>query len=95
MDEVKTDRQLKGKNNFVSWKREFERVAKTNDTIEYLTGEEVVPPKLWKEDYFVKPVKVETRRSASTRKASTSAPDDADEPDYAQAILMATTNSNP
>jgi hypothetical protein len=93
MDEVKTHRLLRGKTNFISWKREFERAAKVNDTIEYLTGEEVVPPKPKKEDYFVKPVKAETRRPAPTRKTSTSAPDDVDEPDDAQAILM-TTNNN-
>ena len=29
MDDVKIDRKLKGKTNFVSWKREFERAAKT------------------------------------------------------------------
>ena len=42
MDEVKDDRKLKGKTNFISWKREFERAAKVNDIFEYLTGEEVV-----------------------------------------------------
>ena len=54
MDEVKDDRKLKGKTNFVSWKREFERAAKTTDIFEYLTGEETVPAKPKKEDYFVK-----------------------------------------
>jgi len=44
LDEVKDDRKLKGKTNFVSWKREFERVSKADDIFEYLTGEEVVPP---------------------------------------------------
>jgi hypothetical protein len=93
MDEVKADHQLKGKTNFVSWKREFERAAKANDTFEYLTGEEVVPPKPKKEDYFVKPVKVETRRSAPAKKTLATTPDDGDEPADAQAILM-TTNNN-
>ena len=45
MDEVKGDRKLKGKTNFVSWKREFERTSKENDIFEYLTGDEVVAPK--------------------------------------------------
>lgn len=62
MDEVKTDRKLKGKANFVSWKREFERAAKTHDILEYLTGEEVVPPKPRKEDYLSRSTKVDTRR---------------------------------
>ena len=59
MDEVN---KLKGKTNFVSQKREFERVAKVNNTFEYLNGEEVVPPKPKKEDYFTKPIG--TRRPA-------------------------------
>lgn len=62
MDEVKNDRKLKGKINFVSWKREFERAAKTHDILEYLTGEEVVPPKPKKEDYFGRSTEVDTRR---------------------------------
>ena len=60
LDEVKEDRKLKGKTNFVSWKREIERAAKANDIFEYLTGEEVVPSKPKKEDYFAKPVKTES-----------------------------------
>jgi hypothetical protein len=61
LDEVTDDRKLKGKSNFVSWKREFERASKTNDIFEYLTGEEVVPPKPKKQDYFGKTIEVETR----------------------------------
>lgn len=47
IDEVKDDRnKLKGKTNFIiGWKREFERAAKVNDILKYLTGEDVVPPK--------------------------------------------------
>jgi len=62
LEEVKDDRKLKGKSNFVSWKREFERASKANDFFEYLTGEEVVPPKPKKQDYFGKTIEVETRR---------------------------------
>jgi hypothetical protein len=62
LDEVKDDRKLKGKTNFVSWKREFERASKAHDIFEYLTGEEVVPPKPKKQDYFGKTIEVETRR---------------------------------
>src|SRR4051794_13245090 len=62
LDEVKDDRKLKGKTNFVSWKREFERASKADDIFEYLTGEEVVPPKPKKQDYFGKTIEVETRR---------------------------------
>ncbi|KAJ5109551.1 hypothetical protein N7532_002196 [Penicillium argentinense] len=93
MDEVKADRKLKGKINFISWKREFERAAKANDTFEYLTGEEVVPPKPRKEDYFTKTGEAEIRRSTRTKKISTPTVDDGDETDDAQAILV-TTNNN-
>ncbi|KAJ5460957.1 uncharacterized protein N7458_002509 [Penicillium daleae] len=93
MDEVKADRKLKGKVNFISWKREFERAAKANDTFEYLTGEEVVPPKPRKEDYFAKPGDGEIRHSIRTKKISTPMVDDGDETDDAQAILI-TTNNN-
>lgn len=70
MDEVKADRKLKGKTNFVSWKREFERSAKANDTLEYLTGEEVVPPKPKKEDYFVKITEIDPRRPTKGKKTA-------------------------
>ena len=93
MDEVKTDRKLKGKINFISWKREFERAAKADDTIEYLTGEEVVPPKPRKEDYFAKPGDAEIRRSTRTKKISSPTVDDGDETDDAQATLF-TSNNN-
>src|ERR1700709_183582 len=76
MDEVKDDRKLKGKTNFVSWKREFERAAKANDIIEYLTGAEVVPSKPKKEDYFGKTTEVDTRRltRAMSAQAQTATP---------------------
>jgi hypothetical protein len=38
MDEVKDDRKLRGKTNFIGWKREFERSAKANDILEYLSS---------------------------------------------------------
>ncbi|KAG9196947.1 hypothetical protein G6514_002749 [Epicoccum nigrum] len=52
MERVKEARKLRGKINFVSWKREFERAARTNKILEYLTSEEAVPPKPKKEEYF-------------------------------------------
>jgi hypothetical protein len=91
MEEVN---KLKGKTNLISWKREFERTAKANDTFEYLNGEEVVPPKPKKEDYFAKPVK--TRRPVQAKKAvktATQATDDDDETDDAQTIIMSTNNN--
>ena len=38
MDEVKIDRMLKSKTKFGSWKREFERAAKTHGILEYLVA---------------------------------------------------------
>lgn len=83
IDEVKADRKLKGKINFISWKREFERAAKANNTFEYLSGEEVVPPKPRKEDYFAKPCDIDVRRSTRTKKISTPIVNDGDKTDNA------------
>ena len=73
MDDVKDDRKLRGKTNFVSWKRDFERAAKVNDILEYLTGEEVVPPKPKKDEYFTRLVEVETRRNTRAMSAQAQA----------------------
>ncbi|KAJ6111293.1 hypothetical protein N7486_003528 [Penicillium sp. IBT 16267x] len=64
-------------------KREFKRAAKPTNAFEYLTGEEVVPPKPRKEDYFAKPGDAEIRRSTRTKKISTPVVDDGDETDDA------------
>ena len=94
MDEVKADRKLKGKTNFIGWKREFERAAKANDILEYLTGEEVVPSKPRKEDYFVKLIEVDSRRPSRAKKTVqtfTPSTDDDGETDDAQ--TMTSTNN--
>jgi hypothetical protein len=91
MDEVN---KLKGKTNFISWKREFKRAAKANDTFKYLNSEEVVPPKPKRDDYSAKPVG--TRRPAQAKKAVktiTQATDDDDETDDVQTIIMSTNNN--
>ncbi|KAF2174651.1 hypothetical protein K469DRAFT_705780, partial [Zopfia rhizophila CBS 207.26] len=85
MDEVKADHKLKGKTNFIA-----------NDIFKYLTGEEIVPPKPRKEEYFPKPFKAKTHRSAQAKKTAqtvTPSPDDDNETDDAQAILMSTNNN--
>ncbi|KGO69328.1 Integrase, catalytic core [Penicillium italicum] len=87
MDEVKPDRQLKGKTNFISWKREFERAARANDVLEFLTGEEVVPPKPNKDEYFVKVLDTETRRSTRIKKSLSPTTDDENETDDGQAVI--------
>ena len=68
MDDVKADRKLNGKTNFMDWKREFKSAAKINAIFEYLTSEGVVSPKPRKEDYFARPVVVETRRCPARAK---------------------------
>src|SRR4051812_121966 len=92
MDEVKDDRKLKGKTNFISWKREFERAAKANDIFDYLIGEEVVPPKPQKEDYFVKSIEADTRRSIRAKKTApsfTPSTDNDDETPDVQTMMSA------
>ena len=95
IDEVKDNRKLKGKTNFISWKHEFERTAKVNNIFEYLTGEEVVPSKPKKEDYFVKPIEVDTRRQILAKKKAqniTLSTDDNNETNNVQTIIS-TNNS--
>lgn len=99
MDEVKADRNLKGKTNFVSWKREFERAAKNHDILEYLTGEEIVPPKPRKEDCLERLVEGETRRftrsmgrsMAATQNATPST--EGDEETYDVQAIVPTNNA--
>ncbi|KAJ5222193.1 uncharacterized protein N7469_008433 [Penicillium citrinum] len=93
MDEVKSDRQLQGKTNFISWKREFERAARANDALEFLTGEEVVPTKPNKDDYLAKVSEIDTRRSTRVKKALTPTTDDGDEADDGQSIVLTTNNT--
>lgn len=95
IDEVKDDRKLKGKTNFIGQKREFKRTAKANNIFEYLTGKEVVLPKPKKEDYFVKLVEVDTRRPVRSKKTAqnvTPLTDDDEEANDTQTI-MSTNNS--
>jgi hypothetical protein len=93
MDEVEPDRQLKGKTNFISWKREFERAARANDALEFLTGEEVVPLKPNKDEYFVKVLDTETRRSTRIKKSLSPTTDDENETDDGQAVVLTTNNT--
>ncbi|OAQ57873.2 hypothetical protein VFPPC_18540 [Pochonia chlamydosporia 170] len=96
MDEVKDSRKLEGKTNFVSWKREFERAARTNDIFEYLTGEEMVPSKPRKEDYFEKPVGIDTRRltRAMSAQAQTTTPSTEGDADIYDTQAMVSTNDS-
>ena len=95
MDEVKDDRKLKSKTNFVSWKREFERAAKASDIFEYLTGEEIVPPKPRKEAYFAKLIEVDIRRLTQTKKTAQAATPSTEDDDEAEDFhtTMSTNNT--
>ena len=73
MEEVKDDRKLKGKTNFVSWKRDFERAAKVYDVLDYLIGKEVVPPRPRKDDYFPRTIDADTRRQTRAMSAQAQA----------------------
>ncbi len=50
--DVSPDRRLRGKVNYITWKREFEREAKAHDVLELFTGAERIlePPRT--EDYI-------------------------------------------
>jgi hypothetical protein len=48
-----SDRLLKGKTNFVTWKREFERAAKAQDVLDLLTGDEDILSKPKSESYLI------------------------------------------
>ncbi|KAJ5704349.1 hypothetical protein N7536_000038 [Penicillium majusculum] len=93
MNEAEPDRQLKDKTNFISWKREFERAARANNVLEFLTGEEVVPPKPNKDEYFVKVLDTETRRSTRIKKRSSPTTDVENETDNSHTVALTTNNT--
>jgi hypothetical protein len=49
---VSPDRQLKGKTNFITWRRGFERAAKAQDVLDLLKGDEEILEKPNKDDYL-------------------------------------------
>lgn len=76
-------------NNFIGWKREFERAAKANDVLDCLTGEEVGPPRPRREDYCVKLIEIDTRRPIRAKNAAlafTPSTDDDGQTDDAQVM---------
>lgn len=52
---VPLDRQLKGKANFISWKRHFERAAKALDILNLLTGKKEILEKPQTRVYLYEP----------------------------------------
>src|SRR5277367_6682878 len=59
---VSQDCLLKGKANFITWKREFERAAKAQDVLDLLTGDEPILNKPKTESYLIT-----VPRSSATR----------------------------
>ena len=70
--EVSSDRLLKGKANFVTWKREFERAAKAQDVLDLLTGDEDILSKPKPESYLIT-VPRSSARAAAKQLATPSA----------------------
>jgi hypothetical protein len=61
--EVSPDRLLKGKANFVTWNREFQREAKSHDVLNLLTGDKDILSKPKSDDYLLNlPVPTKTRK---------------------------------
>jgi hypothetical protein len=50
--DVSPERRLRGKVNFITWKREFERKAKAYDILDLFTSDEEILEKPKKEDYI-------------------------------------------
>ena len=50
--DVSLERRLRGKINFITWKREFEREAKAHDVLDLFTGDEEILEKPQKGAYI-------------------------------------------
>jgi hypothetical protein len=66
--DVSPERRLRGKINFITWKREFEREAKAHDVLDLFTGEEEILEKPQKELYIDDDDDKDTITIASTQK---------------------------
>src|SRR4051812_8526219 len=66
--DVSPDRRLRGKVNFITWKREFEREAKAHDVLDLFTGDEEILEKPKKEDYIDDDDEKDPNTIASTQK---------------------------
>lgn len=89
MENVKESAKLKGKTNFIGWKREFERAAKKSDILEYLTGKETVPDKPAKDDYFAKPP---PRRSDRQKQTATPSVEEGEEGQDKEIVVVINNN---
>src|SRR4051812_8172829 len=66
--DVSLERRLRGKVNFVTWKREFEREAKAHDVLDLFTGDEGILEKPQKGDYIEDDDDKDSITIASTQK---------------------------
>jgi hypothetical protein len=66
--DVSPERRLRGKVNFITWRREFEREAKAHDVLDLFTGNEDILEKPQKEDYIDDDDDKDATTIASTQK---------------------------
>jgi hypothetical protein len=66
--DVSSERRLRGKVNFITWKREFEREAKAHEVLDLFTGEEEILEKPQKGDYIDDDEDKDSITIASTQK---------------------------
>jgi hypothetical protein len=65
-DEPKPEQKVKGKNNFVTWQREFKRAARAKDVLKILDGEEDTIKEPEEKDFVVyAEVRAEGRQTRS------------------------------
>ncbi|KAH7379062.1 ankyrin repeat-containing domain protein [Cadophora sp. MPI-SDFR-AT-0126] len=67
--DVSPERRLRGKVNFITWKREFEREAKAHDVLDLFTGDEEILDKPQKGNYLDDDDDKDSVTVASTQKA--------------------------
>ena len=66
--EVRPDRRLRGKVNFITWRNEFWREAKAHDVLELFTGDEEILETPKREDYIDDDDEKDSNTIASTQK---------------------------
>jgi hypothetical protein len=85
---VSQDCLLKGKANFITWKREFERAAKAQDVLDLLTGDEPILNKPKTENYLIT-VPRSSARVTARQTATPGAEDGNTETDTLQSVNAA------
>ena len=91
---VSPDRQLKGKANFITWKREFERAAKAQDVLDLLIGEEDIISKPKPEDYLATVSRTSGRKMTRKTVAVPAAEPDSDNAEAIEAVQTSVASNN-